>query len=567
MNEQAIGEPRPTRELIYSSSNMEVYFISFDESKAIFVSWAFRNPIPMITFGEEFFVKYRLNAILVTSKGLHWYQYPDLEEALKAIRNVTQDFDRVISYGTSMGAYAAVRYSADILADIVIAFSPQYSVDRSIVPFEKRWHDDASFIEAEFGFLWEDKKISDSAKIGIFYDSLDSDRGHANLYRAGRDNIELVDIMCSGHRTIRVFSETRQLTQLLLGSADGSVDFKEARRGVRQKRRESGTYLRQMSRLLDAKGWPGPKILIDEARKRTKDDDAESLESNLRLSLRYGHFEVAVEEFLRLITLEKYFTQAPVVQDFERLLPHMREPALRERLLEKIEILASFNESAKELSQILKAYLYAGMGDHRDALLAVYRLENESGLRRFGFHIAKILKKMELPQDAISAAERAIKYAPKNADLIYFIGTEREAAGQLKEAVDFYQEVDRQGNLPAVPHRFRFAALYRRLGRLPEAIRESRKVIDKAPNYGNVWRLMGSCLMESNELENSIAAFQKAVELIGDSASYGGLATALSFQGNYQLAFTTAKKAAGMDMKWNKTLLEIEKKLEEQKVL
>ncbi|WP_141687822.1 hypothetical protein [Stappia indica] len=71
-----------------------------------------------------------------------WYQSEGIEEALAFIRERSRG-EHTIGFAASMGAFGLVNY-ADLLGlDAALAFSPQYALERRLVPFETRCEDDA----------------------------------------------------------------------------------------------------------------------------------------------------------------------------------------------------------------------------------------------------------------------------------------------------------------------------------------------------------------------------------------------------------------------------------------
>jgi tetratricopeptide (TPR) repeat protein len=76
-------------------------------------------------WGKSFAEKHDLNCYAFTHNLRHWYPQKDVFELLQHIPK-----DRpVLVYGASMGGYAAVKFSAALNADYVLAFSPQYSIN------------------------------------------------------------------------------------------------------------------------------------------------------------------------------------------------------------------------------------------------------------------------------------------------------------------------------------------------------------------------------------------------------------------------------------------------------
>jgi S-formylglutathione hydrolase FrmB len=68
-----------------------------------------------------------------------WFQYRDFDLVTKAVRALTRSAEHVLSYGSSMGGYGAIRFADAVGATQVLAFSPQYSIDRRVMPQEIRW--------------------------------------------------------------------------------------------------------------------------------------------------------------------------------------------------------------------------------------------------------------------------------------------------------------------------------------------------------------------------------------------------------------------------------------------
>ena len=60
-------------------------------------------------------------------------------EIVDLILPIRREYDRAVTYGNSMGAYGALLISRAIQATDVIAFAPQYTVDATIMPEERRW--------------------------------------------------------------------------------------------------------------------------------------------------------------------------------------------------------------------------------------------------------------------------------------------------------------------------------------------------------------------------------------------------------------------------------------------
>src|SRR4051812_18878425 len=81
-------------------------------------------------FAESFVAGRRESAVHVIPKHDHWYQVEDIWAALAAARDFAAgaQAQRIITYGSSMGAFAAIAFAKELNADLVIAAAPQVSV-------------------------------------------------------------------------------------------------------------------------------------------------------------------------------------------------------------------------------------------------------------------------------------------------------------------------------------------------------------------------------------------------------------------------------------------------------
>jgi lysophospholipase L1-like esterase/tetratricopeptide (TPR) repeat protein len=186
-------------------------------------------------FGEEFFDGLGIDAIHVLSRQNDWYQYPELLDAAAAARELLAGRDCVVAYGSSMGGYAAIRFGALFGAQLAAAFSPQFSIDPAVAPFEKRWIGDAERID----FLLERASIAFTPKSLVFYDPHDTDKRHVDLFRPHTEVVDM-PVPMGGHPCTTILGETKLLRPLILQILQtGRVDdfqerYRSARRGVSQ---------------------------------------------------------------------------------------------------------------------------------------------------------------------------------------------------------------------------------------------------------------------------------------------------------------------------------------------
>nr|WP_281493851.1 alpha/beta fold hydrolase [Ancylobacter koreensis] len=186
-------------------------------------------------YGETFLQKRGYTGYHFLSAANCWYQYPEMPEALAVVRADIAAGARVITYGVSMGAYAAYRFSAPLAADAVIAFSPQWSMDPRRVWWERRWRSEGS------ARMWDRQLPCAKAAKYVFYDPLNQDRRHIrNLQREAP--LDLVRLYFGGHHSPLVVQECGLLESVVLDIAENRFDRAAFERRLWQRRLLSETY-------------------------------------------------------------------------------------------------------------------------------------------------------------------------------------------------------------------------------------------------------------------------------------------------------------------------------------
>lgn len=88
------------------------------------------RPDPDNAWGEAPSVKYGADVVSFVSRYRTWFPLATTLAAVDLVREVTKDrYATRITYGGSMGGYAAIRYSAGLHADRVVALVPQFTID------------------------------------------------------------------------------------------------------------------------------------------------------------------------------------------------------------------------------------------------------------------------------------------------------------------------------------------------------------------------------------------------------------------------------------------------------
>jgi hypothetical protein len=242
-------------DILYRSRALEVKRVGAgDGTRQVVTFDSYHEPrgIDRPGFGEAFFQAEGITAIHVMTHGNDWFQYPEMTSVLTLIRHACAGTERLLSYGSSMGGYAALRFAGEIGAHAALALSPQYSLDPRKVPFENRWTPDRRRIR----FIKSlDGMITSGSRMILAYDSaLEADRRHAELLAAETD-MTLLPLPYAGHPVGGFLNDARLLRPLVLTVLDGSFDPARFRRAAHSRRTGSAHWLANL-----AERQPGVRV-------------------------------------------------------------------------------------------------------------------------------------------------------------------------------------------------------------------------------------------------------------------------------------------------------------------
>lgn len=143
-------------------------------------------------WGFAFIEKQGWSMLGVMAAGWTWYRDPWVAAEFDrlAAEGFFAQFDRVVFYGASMGGYAAAAFSAACPGADVVAFSPQSTLDKRLVPWERRYRSAWGF---DYGGPYGDaaQALRAARQAVLFYDPYAPlDRGHIERMR-GANVLEL----------------------------------------------------------------------------------------------------------------------------------------------------------------------------------------------------------------------------------------------------------------------------------------------------------------------------------------------------------------------------------------
>jgi hypothetical protein len=174
----------------------------------LYVTFRQRIPDPG-SFSDDAPVRRALNQGLahlrIQSRWNDWFLNSEtqaLEVSLAALR---PRFACALALGYSMGGYGAMRLSRALDLDRVILVSPQFTLDRAILPDEKRYPEAKDF-DASLGSLAHHGK-HDLAGIVVFDPFRPLDRMHAALITGAMPAIARAPLPFGGHPATSALGE------------------------------------------------------------------------------------------------------------------------------------------------------------------------------------------------------------------------------------------------------------------------------------------------------------------------------------------------------------------------
>ncbi|MCA8869641.1 MAG: hypothetical protein KDA67_13385 [Rhodobacteraceae bacterium] len=153
-------------------------------------------------WGDKFFAENSWSSLGIISFDANWYRDDTLFDYLEGLRDqgFFAAYKRVVFTGTSMGGYAACAFCGLAPGATVISYSPQSTLKKDLVPWEKRFNrgrqQDWSGRYADSAAL-----TASAEKVYLCYDPYEQgDKTHAQRYSG--DNIVHLHSNYVGHKTV-----------------------------------------------------------------------------------------------------------------------------------------------------------------------------------------------------------------------------------------------------------------------------------------------------------------------------------------------------------------------------
>lgn len=208
---------------------------------------AFDAPQPVRSFLRDGYSHLHLQA-----RWNDWYVNPETEAFESVLSAFSRGFGTRVSMGFSMGGYAALRFAQALRLDRAVVISPQVSIAREVVPFDRRYRAEARGFDPVKGDL---ARRSTAMHGAILIDPFKRrDLLHAQRIAALFPRMQIVRLGCGGHPATRALRQGGRFDWLKRELAQGLEDPARIGRMHRRVRRRSESYWRHLSDLADAHG-------------------------------------------------------------------------------------------------------------------------------------------------------------------------------------------------------------------------------------------------------------------------------------------------------------------------
>jgi len=129
-------------EKIFENDEISVYFSAGRGETAVLSYSSMRHDfavkgIPALAMMQS----YGYDTFGIIARRDNWYPIPSMQAVMQALRARLASYSCRLAYGSSMGAYGAIKHSKGFGCDFVLALAPQYTIDpQRVAEWDGRYH-------------------------------------------------------------------------------------------------------------------------------------------------------------------------------------------------------------------------------------------------------------------------------------------------------------------------------------------------------------------------------------------------------------------------------------------
>ena len=439
------GLPEPRTENLLARDDLRIdYFMAGRvPSRAVvftFTPWN-HGVVDGLGYGGRFLLRAGYDVVAYKLAVDNWYQSVPRESFARIHECLAPaNYERRMAYGSSMGAYAAIQFSAALRCDAVLALSPRTHTERVL---------DADFEESarRIGFRYSigPDCIAAGCQYFLVYDSRDSDKIHVDRLRELIPDRQLrtAAIPWVGHPVDAYLSDVGLLKPLVQqvfgrGTLEGLA--------LRKDRASSQAYFANLSLLLAGRSKDRLALAMIDRALALRPDEADFHGHQSALLERLGRIDEALagaRTAARLRPEDPTFaalasTLLEQLGDCEGALEAVREalaraPTVAAYHAQAARLLARTGQPAGALAAFRTAvrldgndvsvraelsYLLTELGDLPNALAQIdAAIAGTAGVAEFHCHRGAFLELLGQLNDAIGALRAAVALEPANVEL------------------------------------------------------------------------------------------------------------------------------------------------------
>ena len=186
------------------------------------------------------------------SRWNDWYLNAETLALEAALQSLRQGFTEARAVGYSMGGYAALRFSAALDLTQALVISPQFTLDRGVIPQERRYREAGGFDPA-LGDLARNGK-PDLAGAVVYDPSHPLDPVHARHITSAMPRMMPAPCMFGGHPATQAIRAAGGFRSFQAIGLQGDLTALEITRLHRKIRRQSSRYWHYRAKACLARG-------------------------------------------------------------------------------------------------------------------------------------------------------------------------------------------------------------------------------------------------------------------------------------------------------------------------
>ncbi len=348
-------------------------------------------------WGQEVAAKLRLNTLSFVTTNDNWYPTADMLAAVAAAQPVLDQFGEKVTYGASMGGYAALKHGPLVGATTAISFNPQASINPAdLANGDTRYA--RYFRPALHAGMCIGPGEAPANSLMLYDPFFPLDVWQADMIVAANPWVKRIACHLLGHRTVIPFAGTAIVEQLFTLCRQG--DQAAVQRFAMQQRKRH---------------WSRAQAGITEATRR----------------------HAAWGEALFRNHADRLPKPDWVQMQFDRANMLARpQPALAEPIL--LSVLERQPQHAGSL-RLLSALLSRRGAVAEARALAEQWVSHAPESAPAHYQLIDLLLKEQRPQAAVLIAEKALQLAPDSAETRFRLAEAQLAAGQVDAARENYR--------------------------------------------------------------------------------------------------------------------------------